>query len=115
MGLTREICALKTSSYSIKWLEMILKVGGKVQWEANAFPGVRAVFRLCILAGPGGEIPFVVSSRFCAAGHVGPVVMCRGKARRILNRDCQGNSCFSAVALGTQVTLELSMAGVNSG
>lgn len=40
-----------------------------------------------------GRFLALVSWRLCAAGQVGPVVhRGAGKARRILNRDCQGKS-----------------------
>lgn len=58
--------------------------------------------RLCTFAGPGGEVRALVAWRLCAVGQVGPVVhVGAGKARRILNRDCQGQLmlfCLTPVA-----------------
>jgi hypothetical protein len=56
-GLLGKSAALKTSFGSINWLELILKIGEKVEWEANSFQGVIDVSRLCTFAGLGGEVP----------------------------------------------------------
>jgi hypothetical protein len=62
-----------------------------------------------------GAVGRVVTWWLCAGGQVGPVVpMCAGKARRILNRSCQGQ--FVALAgplLGIQGEVEMSTIGGN--